>query len=150
MLSQSKLRPSKTKPTKWLVRPVMTDQPGHAAKTDQTGWMPRLIRVFAGHTHKHCYRKDKSYIPIIYFINRGYKNVSSWPWSVHTLPGQHRPGQIKPTCKIGLFKAENSDIPVFLPHGTNARKLLRIMHRNKTFSSPSDMKNQVCIMHDHA
>ena len=39
-----------TKPTKWHVCPVktqisLTNQPGHLmkkAKTDQTGWMPRL------------------------------------------------------------------------------------------------------------
>ena len=62
-----------TKPTKWSVRLAKTDQPGHSpglislrcpheetfgpqlpigctAKTDQTGWMPRLIWVFAGYT----------------------------------------------------------------------------------------------------
>ena len=45
-----------TKPTKWHVRPAKTEQPEHplpiecTAKTDQTGWMPRLIWVFAGRT----------------------------------------------------------------------------------------------------
>ena len=37
---------STTKPTKWLVHPAKTVQ----QKTDQTGRMPRYIRVFAGCT----------------------------------------------------------------------------------------------------
>ena len=53
-----------TKPTKWHVRPVWSESSlsvwrklgslanhwAHSKDSDQTGWMPRLIWVFAGHT----------------------------------------------------------------------------------------------------